>query len=62
MEIPIRATIIRSGSKKVPLSTAASSPMLIDTTTQMRAAPTTSDRVAGTAAAISGMTFWPWFE
>ena len=31
-------------------------------TTQIRAAPKTSDRVAGAAAMISGTTFWPWLE
>src|SRR5712691_6698582 len=59
MEIPIRAMIISSGSNTVPLSTAAATPMLIATTTQITAAPNTSDNVAGVAAAISGTTRVP---
>src|SRR5689334_21407907 len=62
MEIPISAMIMSSGSSNVPRSTAAATPMTIAITTQMNAAPNTSERVAGAAAAISGITFWPWFE
>ena len=60
--MPIRASTISSGSNTVPRSRAAATPMAIDTTTQISAAPKTSDRVAGVAAAISGTTFTPWFE
>ena len=51
------AMIMSSGSTSVPRISAAATPMRIDTTTQMRAAPKTSDSVAGAAAMISGMTF-----
>ena len=61
-EIPISATTISSGSKTVPLNRAAATPTAIAITTQITAAPKTSDRVAGVAAAISGTTFTPWFE
>ena len=61
-ETPISASTISSGSKTVPLSRAAATPMAIAITTQISAAPKTSDRVAGVAAAISGTTFTPWFE
>ena len=36
--------------------------MMIATTTQMMAAPKTSDSVAGAAATIWGQPTWPWFE
>jgi hypothetical protein len=36
--------------------------MPIASTTQISAAPNTSDRVAGAAAKISGTTSSPWFE
>ena len=62
IEIPISARIISNGSKMLPFSTAAASPMMIDTTTQMIAAPNTSESVTGVAATISGMTRSPWFE
>src|SRR6185312_1782055 len=61
-ETPIRASTISSGSNTVPLSRAAATPTAIAITTQISAAPNTSDRVAGVAAAISGTTFTPWFE
>ena len=61
-ETPIRASTISSGSNTVPLSRAAATPTAIAITTQISAAPKTSDRVAGVAAAISGTTFTPWFE
>ncbi len=61
-ETPTRATTISSGSKTVPRSRAAAIPTAIASTTQSTAAPKTSDRVAGAAAAISGTTFTPWLE
>ncbi len=36
--------------------------MMIAITTQIKAAPNTSESVAGAAAIISGTTFWPWLE
>src|SRR5271170_5327204 len=60
--MPISARIISTGSNKVPRSRAAATPMAIASTTQSTAAPNTSDRVAGAAAAISGTTSRPWFE
>ena len=56
------AMIMSSGSSSVPRSSAAATPMTIAITTQIRAAPKTSDKVAGAAAMISGTTFWPWLE
>src|SRR5215467_9187018 len=50
-ETPIKAATISSGSKIVPLSKAAATPIAIDITTQISAAPKTSDKVAGVAAA-----------
>ena len=61
-ETPTRATTISSGSKTVPRSRAAAIPTPIAITTQSTAAPNTSDKVAGVAAAISGTTFTPWLE
>jgi hypothetical protein len=61
-EMPTRATTISSGSKIVPRSRAAAIPTAIDTTTQISAAPNTSDRVAGAAWPISGITLMPWLE
>src|SRR5262249_407120 len=61
-EMPIRATTISSGAKTGPRSWAAAIPTAIASTTQRTAAPKTSDRVAGVAAAISGTTFTPWLE
>ncbi len=58
----MRARIISSGSTMVPRNRAAAIPRMIDITTQITAAPNTSDRVAGAAAKISGTTFWPWLE
>jgi hypothetical protein len=54
--------IISSGSNNVPRSTAAATPIRIAITTQITAAPNTSESVAGTPATISGTTFWPWLE
>src|ERR1700683_140269 len=62
VENPISAMIISSGSKTVPRSRAAATPMAIASITQITAAPKTSDRVAGAAAPISGTTSTPWFE
>ena len=62
METPISARIISSGSNSVPRSRAAATPMAIAITTQITAAPKTSDSVAGAAAAISGTTCTPWLE
>ena len=62
IEIPISATIISSGSKIVPVSTAAATPHDDAITTQITAAPNTSESVAGVAATISGTTFWPWLS
>src|ERR1700757_2777852 len=62
VDTPISAMIISSGSSSEPRSTAAATPMAIETTTQMRAAPITSESVAGAAAKISGTTSWPWLE
>ena len=56
------ARIISSGSRSVPRSIAAAAPVTIATTTQISAAPNTSDRVAGAAAAISGTTCTPWLR
>src|SRR6185437_4283414 len=56
VDTPISATIISSGSSSDPRSTAAATPMAIETTTQMSAAPSTSESVAGAAAKISGTT------
>src|SRR6266581_2160738 len=61
-DTPISASTISSGSNTVPLSRAAATPIAIAMTTQITAAPKTSDRVAGVAAAISGTTLTPWFE
>src|SRR5579863_6103353 len=61
-ETPTRATTISSGSKTVPRSRAAAIPTPIAITTQITAAPNTSDKVAGAAAAISGTTLMPWLE
>src|SRR5258707_2201302 len=61
-EMPMSARIISSGSSSVPRNFAAATPMAIATTTQIAAAPNTSDRVAGAAAPISGTTSTPWFE
>ena len=62
IEIPIRARIIRMGSIRVPLNTAAAIPIASAMITQITAAPNTSDSVAGVACTISGTIFWPWFE
>src|SRR6185437_1778990 len=62
IEIPTRARIMRIGSTRLPLNTAAASPIKIDTTTQMTAAPNASERVAGAACTTSGTILWPWFE
>src|SRR5947209_11025120 len=61
-DTPISASTISSGSNSVPRSRAAATPMAIAITTQIIAAPKTSDKVAGVAAAISGITFTPWLE
>ena len=61
IEMPISASTISIGSKTVPRSTAAATPIRIDITTQITAAPSTSDSVTGVAATISGTTLWPWF-
>src|SRR5436309_15780869 len=61
-DTPISASTISSGSNSVPRSRAAATTMVIASTTQMIAAPKTSDRVAGGAAAISGTTLTPWLE
>src|SRR3954449_10481367 len=60
IEMPMSARIIRSGSKIVPLNTTASRPVAIASTTQMIAAPITSENVTGAAAAIAGTTFSAW--
>src|SRR5580658_8387543 len=62
VENPISAMIISSGSRIVPRSSAAATPMMIENITQSTAAPNTSERVAGAAAPISGTTSTPWFE
>src|ERR1700691_6042096 len=62
VENPISAMIISSGSRTVPRSSAAATPMAIETITQISAAPNTSDSVAGAAAPISGTTSTPWSE
>src|SRR4249919_3743366 len=62
IEIPIRAMIMSNGSHSVPFSTAAPTPIRTASTTQITAAPKTSESVAGIAATISGTTDWPWFE
>jgi len=61
-EMPIKARIISTGSSQVPRSSAAATPMTMATTTQITAAPNTSDSVAGAAAASSGTTSRPWLE
>ena len=48
-----------NGSTNVPRMTAAASPIAMATTTQMIAAPKTSDSVTGAASAIWGTTLTP---
>src|SRR5262249_30259323 len=57
IEIPINARIMRSGSRIVPRKTAAAVPARIAKTTQISAAPITSESVTGVALVISGITF-----
>src|ERR1700749_889742 len=56
--VPCVIRLATSPSQK----TGAGTPTAIAITTQITAAPKTSDSVAGVAAAISGTTFTPWFE
>ena len=61
IEIPIRARIISSGSQIDPLQDDrehARSAML--NTTQITAAPMTSENVTGAAVVIAGTTFSAW--
>ena len=55
-EIPIRARIIRNGSKIVPRRTAAATPVRMLKTIQITAAPKTSESVTGVALTTSGIT------
>ena len=57
--MPISPMIMSNGSTNVPRMTAAASPMAIANTTQMIAAPNTSESVTGAASAICGMTLAP---
>ena len=59
--MPIRPTTMISVSSGVPRKTAATSPMTMLTTTQMRAAPNTSESVTGAASTICGITSAPRF-
>ena len=56
IEMPIRPRIMSNGSTNVPRMTAAASPIAMATTTQMIAAPKTSDSVTGAASVICGTT------
>src|SRR3954463_547075 len=60
IEIPMSARIISSGSQIDPFSTTAASPVAIASTTQMIAAPMTSENVIGAAAVIAGTTLSAW--
>ena len=59
IEMPIRPRIISAGSIGLPRVAAATTPMATPRTTQMSAAPMTSEKVAGAARAICGMTSEP---
>ena len=59
IEIPISPASIRPRSITVPRKAAASVPAATDITTQITAAPPTSDSVTGAAAATAGTTRSP---
>ena len=59
IEMPMSPMTIRAVSIHVPLKTPASMPMAIETTTQITAAPKTSDSVTGAACVTCGITFAP---
>ena len=60
IEMPINARIMSKGSKIVPLKITARSPVTIAPTTQMTAAPITSENVTGAAEVIAGTTLRAW--
>jgi hypothetical protein len=60
IEMPMSARIIRSGSQIDPFHTTASRPVRMLITTQMIAAPITSENVTGAAAVIAGTTLSAW--
>ena len=59
IEMPISPRIMSKGSTNVPRMTAAARPMAMATTTQMIAAPKTSENVTGAASTICGITLAP---
>ena len=61
IEMPIKARIMSNGSTIVPLKTTANRPVRMLRTTQITAAPNTSENVTGVAEVIAGTTFSAWF-
>ena len=61
IEIPISPTTMIRVSSGVPRKTAAARPMTMLTTTQISAAPSTSESVTGAASTICGITSAPRF-
>ena len=59
IEIPISPTIITAASTGVPRNTAARRPIPMLKTTQITAAPSTSESVTGAASVTCGITFAP---
>ena len=61
IEMPTSAMPISNGSQIEPRRSAAETPIAIDATSQITAAPSTSESVTGVAARISGTTGTPRF-
>ncbi len=61
IEMPISPMIITAVSIGLPRNTAASRPIAMLNTTQMTAAPNTSERVTGAACVTCGITCSPRF-